>query len=211
MRRNLICIAVLLLGFVLPAAAQNKNDEKRIQLARVKYAAALANIAAVRQYIEDDIPNVNYTTVVRQQNWSGSGQRADKMEFYYDEVYDSEEEYDPYPTSYRLVIVRRTNELSMGEPPAVEEYVYDDEGRPLFWFTKYDQWFEGRGMVKVELRQYYDEEGEAIRVICKAADENGQMKECAVDDFVFTLAHAVEDFARFKTIFDAIYNMDTEN
>lgn len=69
--RKLVAVA-LLLCFALPMMAQNKKEEARVQLAREKYAEGLANIAAVKQYEADDIPAVNYTTVVRKQNWAGA-------------------------------------------------------------------------------------------------------------------------------------------
>lgn len=70
-------IMVLLLCFALPMMAQNKKKEERIQLARDRYAAGLENISINKQYEQDEIPAVNYTSVVRKQNWAGGGQSVD--------------------------------------------------------------------------------------------------------------------------------------
>ena len=94
----------LLLCFALPVMAQNKKEEERVQLARDRYAAGLENIAINKQYEQDEIPAVNYTSVVRKQNWAGGGQSVDKMEFYYNEI---EDDMEPYPVGYSLVLVRR--------------------------------------------------------------------------------------------------------
>ena len=98
-------IMVLLLCFALPMMAQNKKEEERIQLARDRYAAGLENISINKQYEQDEIPAVNYTSVVRKQNWAGGGQSVDKMDFYYNEI---EDDMEPYPVGYSLVLVRRT-------------------------------------------------------------------------------------------------------
>jgi hypothetical protein len=76
----------LLLCFALPMMAQNKKEEDRIQLARDKYAEGLGLVSSNKQYEADEIPAVNYTSVVRKQNWAGGGQSVDKMDFYYNEI-----------------------------------------------------------------------------------------------------------------------------
>lgn len=207
MKKQIFVILALMMGLVAPVTAQNnKKDDARIKLAREKYAEAMAKIASVKQYEEDNIPNVNYTTVVRQQNWAGSGMRNDKIEFYYNEIEDEEEEYNPFPVGYSLLIARRTYNISDRE--FFEEYICDEKENPLFWFTRYDGFDENFDVIKVELRQYYDENGEAIRVICKISDEKGQMKECGMDDFVNVLAHAIDNFRQIKKAFHGIYDIN---
>lgn len=190
----------LLLCFALPMMAQNKKEEDRVQLAREKYAEGQANIAAVKQYEADDIPAVNYTTVVRKQNWAGAGQMVDKMEFYYNEI---EEDMEPYPVGYSLVMVRRT--YNVGSTDHFEEFVYDNEGRPLFWFSRY-------GYAKdemVELRGYYDANGKLFRTLCKRADKNGEMKTCELDEELESAYSMVFDhFIALNAAFQAIYSVN---
>ena len=197
--RKLVAVA-LLLCFALSMMAQNKKEEARVQLAREKYAEGLANIASVKQYEADDIPAVNYTTVVRKQNWAGAGQMVDKMEFYYSEI---EDDMEPYPIGYTLVMVRRT--YNVGATDRIEEYVYDNEGKPLFWFTRY-------GYAKdemVELRGYYDANGQLFRTICKRADKNGEMKTCELDEELESAYSMVFDhFIALNAAFQAIYSIN---
>lgn len=197
--RKLVAVA-LLLCFALSMMAQNKKEEARVQLAREKYAEGLANIASVKQYEADDIPAVNYTTVVRKQNWAGAGQMVDKMEFYYSEI---EDDMEPYPVGYTLVMVRRT--YNVGATDRIEEYVYDNEGKPLFWFTRY-------GYAKdemVELRGYYDANGQLFRTICKRADKNGEMKTCELDEELESAYSMVFDhFIALNAAFQAIYSIN---
>ena len=197
--RKLVAVA-LLLCFALSMMAQNKKEEARVQLAREKYAEGLANIASVKQYESDDIPAVNYTTVVRKQNWAGAGQMVDKMEFYYSEI---EDDMEPYPIGYTLVMVRRT--YNVGATDRIEEYVYDNEGKPLFWFTRY-------GYAKdemVELRGYYDANGQLFRTICKRADKNGEMKTCDLDEELESAYSMVFDhFIALNAAFQAIYSIN---
>ena len=200
MKKQMIFVLALLLGFVMPALAQNKKVEDRIQLAREKYAERLEHIAVVKEYEEDEIPAVNYTTIVRKQNWAGSGQMVDKMEFYYFEI---EEDAEPYPVGYTLVMMRRT--YNIGSTDYFEEYVYDDEGNPLFWFTRY-------GYAKddmVELRGYFAADGTLVQTICKKADENGDMKTCGLEeDFNEAFADAQKHFGQFKKVFHDLYDIE---
>ena len=85
-------LMVLLMCLSLPILAQNnKKVDDRIQLAREKYTEGLALIA---ENSADQYP-LNYTIVVRKQNWAAVGMRSDSIWFYYNELRDDEEE--PYP------------------------------------------------------------------------------------------------------------------
>ena len=122
---------VLLLCFALPMMAQNKKEEERIQLAREKYAEGLALIA---ENSADQYP-LNYTIVVRQQNWAAVGMKTDSIWFYYNELREDEEE--PYPDGYALRMVRRTYNVAGRD--YLEEYIYDDNEKPLFFFTHFTE------------------------------------------------------------------------
>lgn len=200
MRKRTNLLFVLLLGFVLPMMAQNKKADDRIQLAREKYTERLAHIASVKQYEEEEIPAVNYTSIVRKQNWAGGGQMVDKMEFYYHEI---EEDFEPYPVGYTLVMLRRS--YNIGSTDYFEEYVYDDEGEPLFWYTRY-------GYAKddmVELRGYYASDGTLVKTICKKADNTGDMKTCELEEeYDEAFANAQKRFGEFKKVFQDLYGIE---
>ena len=190
----------LLLCFALPMMAQNKKEEERVQLARDRYAAGLENIAINKQYEQDEIPAVNYTSVVRKQNWAGGGQSVDKMDFYYNEI---EDDMEPYPVGYSLVLVRRT--YNVGSTDHFEEFVYDNEGRPLFWFSRYGSAKDNM----TELRGYYDANGKLIRSICKKSEPSGEMKTCELDeDMEYAFSTVFDHFIALNAAFQAVYSVN---
>ena len=193
MRTKMIVLAVTLLSVCAALSAQDKNAvDKRVQLARSLYPQRLEKIASVRQYERDEIPNVNYTTVVRKQNWAGAGQSADKTEYFYAE---KEAEGEPNPVGYVLLIVRRT--YNMGSRDVFEEFVYDDDGNPLFWFSKsgYD------GEKKVELRGYFSANGLLIRSLTKGTDD----KELVQHDFDAAKKNILSYKKAFQTLYGVVY------
>ena len=197
--RRLVTMA-LLLCFALPMMAQNKKEEARIQLAREKYAEGLGLISSNKQYEEDEIPAVNYTSVVRKQNWAGGGPSVDKMDFYYHEI---EDDMEPYPVGYALVMVRRT--YNAGSADHFEEYVYDDEGKPLFWYSRYG--YSKTSMT--ELRGYYDANGKLIRTICKRADQNGELKTCDMDEELEDVfSRTFDHFIALNAAFQSVYSIN---
>ena len=203
MKKQAIIILALLVGFVTPALAQNNDQrvEGRVLLAREKYADGLALIAA---NAPDNYP-LNYTSVVRHQNWAAVGERADKMDFYYHEIEDEE---DPYPIGYALRMVRRTYNVAARD--FLEEYLFDDNGKPLFFFTHFTEMLNSvDDSFEFEVRYYYDENGEVIRSIYKLMDKNGKMKEITSKsnpEVVKELDGLTSpDFNYVKKIFDAIY------
>ena len=190
---TLLAVTMLLaaaLGMQARPASPNKNADKRVQLAREKYPLRLQVISSVKQYEKDEIPNVNYLTAVRQQNWAGSGQSKDKTEYYYTEI---EKEYEPHPVGYTLLIVRRS--YNIGSQEFFEEFVYDDDGNPLFWFSKYGLPEDS----KIELRGYFDADGTLVRTLAKGTDDKEEVNTA--------FAAAKENIVLFKKAFQAIYGV----
>ena len=209
MKRKLLFVLVLLLGSSLPALTQNKDlkVEERIQLARTKYTEGKDLIA---NNTEKDKPS-NYTTMVRKQNWPTTGQRVEETEFYYNEIGN---ENEPYATGYALCMVCNTYNVAARE--YYEEYVYDDNGQPLFFYARYDEANLGYPG-KTELRQYYDAEGNAIRTIYKTSDKDGKMKESnensdseIVQSGKVMLRFVADNFAHHKAVFDTVYNYNNK-
>ena len=190
---TLLAVATLLttaLGVQASPAGPNKNTDKRVKLAREKYPQRLQTISSVKQYEEDGIPNVNYLTAMRQQNWAGSGQSNDKTEYYYTEI---EKEDEPHPVGYTLLIVRRT--YNVGSQEFFEEFVYDDDGNPLFWFSKYGLPEDS----KIELRGYFDADGTLVRTLAKGTDDKEEVNTA--------FAAAKENIVLFKKAFQAMYGV----
>lgn len=212
MKKQTIVI-LLLFGLIMPVVAQKKDKvEARVQLARDRYAEGLEYIAGVKQYEKDDIPDINYTTVVRKQNWSGSGMSVDKMEFYYNTIWDEDE---IYPQAYLPLMVRRT--YNMGSLDFFEEYVYDRDGNPLFWFTRYGYYAGKSYNFKVELRGYFDADGTLIRTICKKAGKDEELKNCTINDRVneydeetleASFTRALKNFEHLKATFLSLYDVE---
>ena len=204
MKKQSILLLVLLVGLAMPTLAQNKNKkvEDRIQLAREKYSEGLALIA---ENSADQYP-LNYTIVVRKQNWAAVGMRSDSIWFYYNELRDDEEE--PYPDGYALRMVHRTYNVAARD--YLEEYLFDDNGKPLFFFTHFEEMLNSvEDSFEFEVRYYYDENGNIIRSIFKMMDKNGKMKEITTKSHPEVVQEldglTSPDFNYVKMIFDAIY------
>lgn len=202
MKKQTILLLVLLVSLAMPALAQNKKTEDRIQLAREKYADGLALIAANTL---DDWSSLNYASVVRHQNWAAVGPRVDSLQFYYNELRDDEDE--PYPDGYALRMVRYT--YNIAARPYLEEYIFDDNEKPLFFFTHFEDVLDSTDAFEFEVRYYYDEDGNVIRSIYKLKDENGTMKEITKTSHPEVFKELDEsvspEFKYVKGIFDAIY------
>ena len=205
MKRQTILLLMLLVGLAMPAMAQNKNKkvEDRILLAREKYADGLALIAA---NTIDDWSSLNYTSVVRHQNWAAVGPRADSLQFYYHELRDDEDE--PYPDGYALRMVRYTYNVAARQ--YLEEYLFDDNEKPLFFFTHFTEMLNSvEDSFEFEVRYYYDENGNVIRSIFKMMDKNGKMKEITEKSHPEVVKEldgiTSPQFNYVKKIFDAIY------
>ena len=187
---SLSILLLLSLGFGMQAQ-NRKMEHPRVQLSREVYPQRLEHIAYVKEFESDGTPNVNYLTTVRQQNWAGSGQSVDRVEYYYKEI---EEECEPNPLGYILLMVRRT--YNMGSQNVFEEFVYDDDGYPLFWYTKYG--FEGEE--QSELRGYYDVDGSLVKSLVKQGKGSGEV------DAVYD--NARKSFSLFRQAFDALYQIE---
>lgn len=194
---------VLLMCLSLPILAQNnKKVDDRIKLAREKYSEGLALIA---ENSADQYP-LNYTIVVRKQNWAAVGMRSDSIWFYYNELRDDEEE--PYPNDYALRMVHRTYNVAARD--YLEEYLFDDNGKPLFFFTHFTEMLNSiDDTFEFEVRYYYDANGNIIRSIFKMMDKNGKMKEITTKSHPEVVKEldglTSPDFKYVKNIFDAIY------
>ena len=192
-----IILFLCLVALALPSRAQN-ND--RVKYIREEYTAAQNRITEITQYEKEEPAFKNYTTMTRYQNWSAVGPCHYTSKYYYDEVYA--DEFDPYPSSYAIVMVR--NSFSVSDHEVYEEYLYDKDGTPLFFFKSY---VDTETDKKTELRAYYDKDGKVIKTICKQVGDDGKMQETkSLPAFQQMIDYGTTGFAYFKSIFDATYN-----
>ena len=85
-----------------------------------------------------------------------------------------------------------------------EEYLYDSDGTPLFFFKSY---YDFDVDAKTELRAYYGKDGKVVKTICKKAGDDGKMKETEMQpSFQEKIDYAATGFTYFKKIFDDTYN-----
>ncbi len=197
----------ILIGFVLfalmPMMAQYGNDKERMEYVRERYATAQASAA---QSKDPEVPN-NYTTITRMENKAAVGQCKEVVELFYDEVHENE--WEPYPSSYKLTLVRRSYNVAARQ--FYEEFLYDVDGEPLFWFARYDGFFSDGTSGKVELRYYY-RQGKQSFSIYKIADEEGNMNLTPYRDEFDEVCSGVEErFEEFHELFDVYYNKYNEN
>lgn len=206
MRKQLLILFALLLGLVTPMAAQkNFKVDPRVKLAKQKYTERASYVLTMKEYEKDGIPSLNYTTVVRKQNWSGSGQMIDSMTFYYQEEYVDDTE--PYPSGYTLTIMCRAYNIGSGE--YFEQYIYDDEGNPLLWYSHYG-YFDGKGYInQFELQGCYAANGDLLEATCKKAEKGGELKDCELEEtFEMAFDSAKKNFTLFKKVFNELYGVE---
>ena len=92
----------------------------------------------------------------------------------------------------------------------LEEYLFDDNEKPLFFFTHFTEMLNSvDDSFEFEVRYYYDENGKVIRSIFKMMDKDGTMKEITSKSHPEIVKEldglASPDFDYVKKIFDAIY------
>ena len=190
-----------LMALVMPLKAQN-ND--RVNYIRDQYTAAQNKIKEITEYGSEEPAFKNYTTMTRYQNQSAVGACHYTSKYYYEEVYENDME--PYPSSYAVVMV--LNSFSVADHDVYEEYLYDSDGTPLFFFKSY---YDYEAKAKAELRAYYGNDGKVIKTICKTAGDDGKMKETKmISSFQEKIDYAATGFAYFKKIFDDTYNANYE-
>lgn len=196
-----ILLFLCLVALALPSKAQ---DNDRVKYIRGKYTEAQNMIAEMTKNEKEEVAFKNYTTMTRYQNWSAVGACHYTSKYYYEEVYENEME--PYPSSYAVVMVR--NSFSVADHEVYEEYLYDQDGTPLFFFKSY---YDMETDKKTELRAYYDKDGKVIKTICKQAGDDGKMQETKMlPAFQQMIDYDVTGFTYFKKIFDDTYNSNYE-
>lgn len=198
MKRIVIVLIMLMLGAC--ANAQNANVQTRVAEIRKMYNSEMEWINTMLG--DETIPDDYISAKVRHNN-AGSGQSDETIEFYFSDDFDEEIGY--YVSSVNFV--RRTTVYTVSENKSYEEFLYDDEGLPAFYYTSFPTYLkEGDDLVLkyVELRAYYDK-GVQIHTICKVGDNASSLKEVSntdeLDDYLF------RGFLQFGKLKDALNGM----
>lgn len=198
MKRIVIVLIMLMLGAC--ANAQNANVQTRVAEIRKMYNSEMEWINTMLG--DETIPDDYISAKVRHNN-AGSGQSDETIEFYFSDDFDEEIGY--YVS--RVNFVRRTTVYTVSENKSYEEFLYDDEGLPAFYYTSFPTYLkEGDDLVLkyVELRAYYDK-GVQIHTIFKVGDNASSLKEVSntdeLDDYLF------RGFLQFGKLKDALNGM----
>jgi len=180
--------------------AQNANVQAKIAEIRKMYNNEMEWINTMLG--DETIPD-DYISVKIRHNHAGSGQSDETIEFYFSDDFDEEIGY--YVSSVNFV--RRTTVYTVSENKTYEEFLYDAEGFPAFYYTSFPTYLkEGDDLVEkfVELRAYYDK-GKLIHTICKVGDDASSLKETPnteeLDDYLF------RGFLQFGKLKDALEGM----
>lgn len=148
------------------------------------------------EYIPDD-----YVSAKIRHNIAGAGQSDGTVDFYFNDDFD--EDIGRY-VSY-LNFVRRTIIYTIAESKTYEEYLYDDEGLPAFYYASFRTVMDSE-VVYVEMRVYYDK-GVQIHCICKVGKDMSSLKEVkANDEFVEYMAAGLQQFGTLKESFNKLMN-----
>lgn len=198
MKRIVIALIMLMLGAC--ANAQNANVQTKVAEIRKMYNSEMEWINTMLG--DETIPD-DYISAKVRHNHAGSGQSDETIEFYFSDDFD--EEIGSYVSSINFV--RRTMVYTVSESKSYEEFLYDADGFPAFYYTTFTTYLkEGDDLVLkyVELRAYYDK-GVQIHTICKVGDNASSLKEVSntdeLDDYLF------RGFLQFGKLKDALNGM----
>lgn len=193
-------IVLIILAFCITTHAQNADVQNKIAEIRKMYNNEMEWINTMLG--DEAIPDDYISAKVRHNN-AGSGQSDETIEFYFSDDFDEEIGY--YVSSVNFV--RRTTVYTVSENKSYEEFLYDDDGLPAFYYTSFPTYLkEGDDLVLkyVELRAYYDK-GVQIHTICKVGDNASSLKEVSntdeLDDYLF------RGFLQFGKLKDALNGM----
>ena len=170
MRKILLVITIAILNLI--CFAQNDSEKAKIAEIRKMYNSEMDWINTMLG--DETIPD-DYITAKVRHNLAGTGQADETIEFFFNDDFD--EELGKYVSS--LDFVRKTTVYTIAERKSYEEFLYDDDGFPAFYYTSFTTYLkDGEHYVEkyVEIRAYYDK-GAQFHTICKVGDDKTSLKE----------------------------------
>lgn len=197
-------LLVVIISFVstLSFAQQNKSDKERMVQIRTAYAAAVENarITCLPEDQSDYVPK-NYVKTTILHNMAGTGQGTETLEFFFDDDFDENE--GRYVSNLRFV--RRTIIYTIAELKEYEEYLFDTDGKPMFYFSSSHEYVDDKDLL-VKLRSYY-RNGEIFNMIFKSGEDASSLKQSDIaDEYMHLPASGTNGFYRYKDIFAGLLN-----
>ena len=195
-------IVLIMLVLCIATHAQNADVQNKIAEIRKMYNSEMEWINTMLG--DETIPDDYISAKVRHNN-AGSGQSDETIEFYFSDDFD--EEIGSYVSSINFV--RRTMVYTVSESKSYEEFLYDADGFPAFYYTTFTTYLkEGDDLVEkfVELRVYYDK-GVQFHTICKVGDDKSSLKEVPLtEEFENQLFFGFLQFGKLKDALNGMLN-----
>ena len=198
--KRLLPFLLLIISYVA-CIAQSDCEKAKIDEIRKMYNSEMEwiNIMLGDETIPDD-----YITAKVRHNLAGAGQAEETIEFFFND--DFNEEVGGYVSS--LDFVRKTVVYTISERKKYEEFLYDKDGFPAFYYASFQtlclQYGKHR-WVYVEIRAYYDK-GVLFHTICKVGDDESSLKEVAPEDFEDSIFDVFLQFGKLKDALDGMLN-----
>ena len=200
MRR--IALVIIMLVSFLSGFGQNVDVKAKIDEIRKMYNNEMEWINTMLG--DETIPDDCITAKIRH-NIAAAGQSDETVEYYFSDDFD--EEIGHYVSS--LNFVRKTVVYIDSERKSYEEFLYDKDGLPAFYFTGFQTYCLKNGKyeeVYVEIRAYYDK-GERIHTICKVGKDKSSLTEQPLEeDFNHYLQFGYDAFEKNKKALDGMVN-----
>ncbi len=198
MKKFILVFIIAILN--LTCLAQSDSEKAKIAEIRKMYNNEMEWINTMLG--DEAIPD-DYITAKVRHNHAGSGQSDETIEFYFSDDFD--EEIGSYVSSINFV--RRTMVYTVSESKSYEEFLYDADGFPAFYYTTFTTYLkEGDDLVEkfVELRVYYDK-GVQFHTICKVGDDKSSLKEVPLTEEIEN--QLFFGFLQFGKLKDALNGM----
>ena len=200
MRKSSLVVIIAILS--LTCFAQNESEKAKIAEIRKMYNNEMEWIDIMLG--DEAVPDDCITAKVRH-NIAGTGQSDETVEFYFSDDFDEEIGY--YVSS--LNFVRKTVVYTIAERKKYEEFLYDSDGLPAFYFASFQTYRTQNGEyeeVYVEIRAYYDK-GKRIHTICMVGKDKSSLTEQPLDeDLEVHLQFAYDAFEKNKKALDGMVN-----
>lgn len=170
-------IVLIMLVLCIATHAQDADVQNKIAEIRKMYNNEMEWINTMLG--DEAIPD-DYITAKVMHNLAGTGQAEETIEFFFNDDFD--EDLGEYVSS--LDFVRRTTVYTIAESKSYEEFLYDDDGYPAFYYTSFTTYMEEGGHYVekyVEIRAYYDK-GVQFHTVCKVGDDKSSLKEAPLTE-----------------------------
>ena len=199
MKKFILVFIIAILN--LTCLAQSDSEKAKIAEIRKMYNNEMEWINTMLG--EEAIPD-DYITAKVRHNLAGAGQAEETIEFFFND--DFNEEVGTYVS--RLNFVRKTEVYTISGHKKYEEFLYDKDGYPAFYYASFQtlclQHRQHR-WEHVEIRAYYDK-GVLFHTICKVGNDESSLKEVASEDFEDSLFSGFLQFGKLKDALNGMLN-----